>query len=502
MLATPTITSPLIKPTRAKLRYEDITFTSKSQRQAVEEIVSEFTLASAALKNIKDHFIFELKKGLANDGETIAMVPVYVSGRLDGSETGSYLTMDIGGTYLRVVSVVLEGQSQVKTLQKKYKIDEHLKVGEAKALFVDEHSITASFETQIELGFTFSFPVLQTTINSGTLIAWTKGFNSPGVVDKDPAAYLQDAFRRRNVPVRVAALLNDTVGTLLAHAYRHSKTVIGLGLGTGSNGAYIERVDRITKRRTVDDTGATDTAEMVINMEFGAFDSERRVLPVTMFDNKIDRKSLASLYIINPGKQIFEKMIAGMYLGEIARNILVHLIDRRLLLDGRCTKEMNTVWAFDTSYMSTIEADTTLELKDTQLMLECYLGLAIPESSATTATTLTDRQIVKLVVELVGQRAARLSAAALAGILEHTRGVTWSEDDGGVDIGVDGSLYRYYPGFEADIRKGLVDISQFERDMGLAGIDVDVVRMGPSIDGSGVGAALCALLASTASTKQ
>lgn len=30
--------------------------------------------------------------------------------------------------------------------------------------------------TQRELGFTFSFPVKQTSISSGTLIKWTKGF--------------------------------------------------------------------------------------------------------------------------------------------------------------------------------------------------------------------------------------------------------------------------------------------------------------------------------------
>lgn len=33
-----------------------------------------------------------------------------------------------------------------------------------------------------ELGFTFSFPVKQTSINSGLLIQWTKGFTCDGVV--------------------------------------------------------------------------------------------------------------------------------------------------------------------------------------------------------------------------------------------------------------------------------------------------------------------------------
>lgn len=68
------------------------------------------------------------------------------------------------------------------------------------------------------------------------------------------------------------------------------------GLGTGSNAAYIERVDRIGKRDTTmfGDDAEASAQEMAINIEFGAFDNERTVLPLTMFDNKVDRKSLVS----------------------------------------------------------------------------------------------------------------------------------------------------------------------------------------------------------------
>lgn len=73
---------------------------------------------------------------------------------------------------------------------------------------MSEYGIAAPTDSEMELGFTFSFPVLQTTINSGTLIAWTKGFSCPGVVGWDPAALLQDAFHRRNIPVRVGMISN------------------------------------------------------------------------------------------------------------------------------------------------------------------------------------------------------------------------------------------------------------------------------------------------------
>ena len=82
-----------------------------------------------------------------------------------------------------------------------------------------------------------------------------------------------------------------------------------------------------------------------------------------MFDNKLDRKS------INPRAQIFEKMISGMYLGEITRNILLNLIDRELLLNGYSSKDLNNQYSFETEYMSTIEADDTNALENTRALL-------------------------------------------------------------------------------------------------------------------------------------
>ncbi|KAF8935560.1 hexokinase-domain-containing protein [Dissophora ornata] len=480
MSSTPIASKIIPKASRASLDLSKVQYSSDKQERAVAALIEEFTVTPELLKDIKNNFIQSMRKGLQKDGETVAMISSYVMGRLDGTEVGSYLALDVGGTNLRVVSVHLNGAGHIATRQTKYRIDEKLKVGDAKALFdfmavcvdsfLDEHQIVVRGDTQIELGFTFSFPVLQTSINRGTLISWTKGFNAAGMVGKDPVAFLQDAFNRRHLPVRVAALVNDTVGTLLAHAYNHPETCMGVILGTGCNGAYIEKISNIKKWK-----GDVSSDEMIINMEFGAFDKERQILPLTMFDNKMDRKS------VNPNKQIFEKMIAGMYLGEIARNILLNLIDRRLIFEGNVSADLNQMWTFETAYMSSIEADSSPTLHTTRKILESTLSFP--------ATTLNDRQIVKIVVELVGKRAARLSAAALAGILEHTG--SWKQKSA---IGIDGSLFEYYPSFDTDIMDGLEEVFGLEVRKN--------VSLGLAQDGSGVGAALCALLAAknTAST--
>jgi len=163
-----------------------------------------------------------------------------------------------------------------------------------------------------------------------------------------------------------------------------------------------------------------------------------------------------------------------MYLGEITRNVLLNLIDRRLLFQGQTSPELNQMWTFETAYMSAIEADDSPTLHATRKILESTLSFQSTEK--------VDRQIVKLVVELVGRRAARLSAAAIAGVLEHTEG--WKQK---AAIGIDGSLFEYYPSFDTDIMDGLVEV--FGKTVRTN------VSIGLAQDGSGVGAALCALLA-------
>jgi hypothetical protein len=63
-------------------------------------------------------------------------------------------------------------------------------VGERSSIREREHPV---------LGFCFSFPVEQTAVDAGRLLAWTKGYENPGAVGADPAKLLADAFRRKVV---------------------------------------------------------------------------------------------------------------------------------------------------------------------------------------------------------------------------------------------------------------------------------------------------------------
>lgn len=112
------------------------------------------------------------------------MIPSYIQSIPQGQEKGTFLALDLGGTNLRVCEVTLLGQSKWTMRQQKYKVSQALKMGEVTALFdyiansvdqfLTEIGTTGDENEKLYLGFTFSFPVAQTAIASGTLINWTK----------------------------------------------------------------------------------------------------------------------------------------------------------------------------------------------------------------------------------------------------------------------------------------------------------------------------------------
>ena len=362
-------------------------------------------------------------------------------------------------------------------------------------------------EDIFQMGFTFSFPVYQTAIDKGTLIRWTKGFNIEDAVGKDICELLQVEIDALHLPVKVAALVNDTVGTLMARSYTSSGkkgALLGGIFGTGTNGAYVERLDRIKKLKSKGDKAGYDnsTGVMIVNTEWGSFDNSMTVLPNTEYDRDLDKES------VNPGIQMFEKRISGMFLGEILRRVILSFVKNpkiQLFKDENSGSNdfhsTTTIaqdsalfkqWGIDTSFLSIVHEDQSASLRITKQTLERELGVDAASSE--------DAEAIKILVEAIGKRAARLSAVAIGSVVISTDsltkggvngGLTESDEDDSVDIGVDGSLVEYYPGFEDYIREALREIPEIGPE------GEKRIQLGIAKDGSGVGAALTALVAST-----
>ncbi|KAF3911211.1 Glucokinase [Dactylellina cionopaga] len=438
------------------------------------------------------------------------MIPTYVTAVPNGTEKGVYLAVDLGGTNFRVCSIQLHGDSKFTLTQAKTPIPKALMVGTSKELFsflaqqvgdfVRKHHAD-HFESQdsnerLKLGFTFSFPVEQVALNKGYLIRWTKGFDIQDAIGKDVCGLLQTEIDALNLPVRVVALVNDTVGTLMARSYTSpgkAGTLLGAIFGTGTNGAYVEKLSRLKKLHKTENEYDSSSGVMIVNTEWGAFDNAMKVLPDTPYDRALDKNS------VNPGMQMFEKRVSGMFLGEILRNAIVALIDDGLFKQAHGTSidengPLYTPWSIDTSALSTIQADYTSEYVLTKQLLEASMGV----SAATTG----DAMAVKALVYGIGKRSARLSAVPIAATALATgayanykkakAAAAEGEEVEKIDIGVDGSVVEYYPGFERYLREALRDIQPLVPEA--EGLE-DAIRIGIAKDGSGVGAALIALVA-------
>ncbi|KAF9601752.1 hypothetical protein IFM89_022866 [Coptis chinensis] len=180
---------------------------------------------------------------------------------LTGDEHGLFYALDLGGTKFRVLRVQLGGK-EGRVVEQEFTevpIPPQLMVGISDELFdfiaaelakfvaTEGKKFQLSAGQQRELGFTFSFPVKQTSINSGTLLAWTKGSSIADVVGQDVVGELTKALERKGVDMRVVALINDTIGTLGGGRYDNNDVVASVILGTGTNAAYVERPNVIPK---------------------------------------------------------------------------------------------------------------------------------------------------------------------------------------------------------------------------------------------------------------
>jgi hexokinase len=396
----------------------------------------------------------------------------------DGHETGTYLALDMGGTNLRVCEIILlEEKGEFDIIQSKYRMPDELKTGESEELweyiadciqqFIEYHHEVENLEVldKIPLGFTFSFPATQQYIDNGILQRWTKGFDISGVEGKDVAPLFEAAIEKRKLPVKLSALINDTTGTLIASAYTDDTMKIGCIFGTGCNAAYMENCGSIPK---IAEYNLPPDMPMAINCEYGAFDNEHAVLPRTPYDIVVDEESP------RPGQQAFEKMIAGLYLGELFRLVLVDLHDNKSckMFQGQDISKLREVYTLDSSFLSLIEEDPFENLTETSDLFKRELGIA---------TIKPELELCRRLAELIGTRAARLSACGVAAICTK-KGIK------SCHVGADGSVFNKYPHFKARGAVALREILDWGQD------EKDPISILAAEDGSGVGAALIAAL--------
>ncbi|XP_077456115.1 hexokinase-2 [Stigmatopora argus] len=444
-----------------------------AQKAERQQILDSLHLNEEQLMEVKRLISENMVRGLSKNARnqaSIKMLPTFVGSTLDGSEHGDFLALDLGGSSFRVLLVRVQGDKKhVEMHHKNYIIPQETMQGTGEELFRYIVDCMANFlermglrGASLPLGFTFSFPCHQTKLDQGILLKWTKGFKASGCEGHDVVALLMDAVRcRGEFDLSFVAVVNDTVGTMMTCGYEDPECEVGLIVGTGTNACYMEEMENI---EMVDG----DEGRMCVNMEWGAFGENGELDAfLTNFDRLVDASSS------NPGKQRYEKMISGMYLGEIVRHVLLDFTAKGLLFRGKQSERLKTWGIFETKFLSQIESDR-LAMRQIRCILQ-HLGL--------TGSTCDDSVLVKEVCSIVSRRAAQLCGAGLAAVVDRMR-QNRNLQQLTVTVGVDGTLYKMHPHFAGVMQETLRNLAPQCK-----------VTFHNSEDGSGKGAALITAVA-------
>ncbi|KAF4688854.1 hypothetical protein FOZ60_002371 [Perkinsus olseni] len=427
------------------------------------EAVGKFETPREVMIKVKDDFLEEMKlgweagqgAGAPSEASSVKMLTSHINVLPRGHETGIYYALDLGGTNLRVLRVVLSSDKKPEIAENRKPIPHEVMNGTAEDLFgfiaATAKELTDKFHDDdlMPAGFTFSFPMSQSAINHGKLIEWTKGFSATGVVGEDPAELLNNAFKEQDVPIYVAALCNDTVGTLMTCSYEFEgcgTCRVGMIIGTGTNAAYSDPT----------------LGNLVVNTEWGGYSFRNVPSVLNCYDEAVDRSSP------NKGKQYFEKTISGMYLGELTRLATLDVLKG---YSAHLPDFLNES-GLDTKYVCAALEGENLGCDD-EVIMTVFRGIG----------------------EAVLERSARLCASALSAVAQkcnimdsekrHMREVCIVHGmPRSLTIGVDGSLYQKgyrYPQRLDDAFAMIIGKSA-----------ASLVHTVHSSDGSGVGAALVA----------
>ena len=262
----------------------------------------------------------EMERGLRGEPCSMEMIPTYLSndGTLQPGRCAAVI--DAGGTNFRCGLVQIEESGYSVSDLHKCKmpgVDAPCTWEEFIRFTADR--IEPLMDRADVIGFCFSYSAAVTPDMDARVNMIDKEVVVTGCEGQLIGASLLKELERRGVKNKHVVILNDTVAVLLGGAAGLDKRgysgFIGQVSGTGTNTCVSLPVSRIGKLHRTGSRG------MIVNLESGEYDG----IPGGDFDRMLDVQSH------NPGQKHFEKMTAGVYLGELCRLMLLAAADEELL---------------------------------------------------------------------------------------------------------------------------------------------------------------------------
>lgn len=291
------------------------------------------------VKAVCEDMVGHMRAGLCGNVRSMLMIPTYLSNDGAVPKGVSAAVIDAGGTNFRSALVTFtENGYEVSELQKVKMpgIGKPCTWEEFISFVADK--IEPLMDRADSIGFCFSYSADITPDMDGRVYRIDKEVVVTGSEGQLIGASLIAELERRNIFGKRVVILNDTVAVLLGGASVLDKGAysgfIGQVSGTGTN-TCVSLPTRDIKKLNIDSEKG-----MIVNAESGLYDG----LLGGDLDKRLDSESN------NPGSKQFEKLTAGVYLGEVCRLLLKDAAARGFVSESSAEKIM-ALDKIDTSFV-------------------------------------------------------------------------------------------------------------------------------------------------------
>ncbi|KAL0377958.1 UNVERIFIED_CONTAM: putative hexokinase-like 2 protein [Sesamum radiatum] len=360
----------LVRHWRRRKRHEQA-------RRILRRFARRCATPAAKLWHVADEMASEIEATLSSSdpGTNLRVLVAYLAPLPTGEEKGIYYGIDLRGTNFLIVKARLEGKDEPLS-----EVSRH------------EVAIPSDIIAKVEC---------------------TR-------VGKELAAEINQALEKHGVDMRVFAVVNDTVGYLAGGRYYSDESVTAVNLSMGTDIAYVE----LSKQTPNSPKESSRSAEMVVNVQWGNFTSLN--LPLTEYDTYLDAESK------DPGSRVFEKLISGMFLGEIVRRVLLKMAQEAALFGDSLPPKLTTPYLLMSPDVAAMHQDVS---EDYQVV-----GEKLKEIFDINNSTPMAREIVSEVCDIVAERGARLVGAGIVGVVKKTGRMANRKSV----ITIEGGLYEHY----------------------------------------------------------
>ena len=336
----------------------------------------------------------DMRRGLAGEQSDMAMIPTYLKNDGVVPLNVPAVVIDAGGTNFRRALVTFTEAGCVVSELKKCPmpgIEAPVDWDEFIAFVADE--IEPLMDRADKIGFCFSYTAEVTPDIDGRVVRIDKEVTVRGCEGQLVGASLIKELERRGIHGKSAVILNDTVAVLLGGSAVLDKTAysgfFGQVSGTGTNTCCA------VPYRDIKKLGRDEPGEILVNLECGMYAG----LPRGKFDLLLDAQSK------DPGHKFFEKMTAGVYLGELTRLMLLQAAEDGLL-SAHCAGRVRELNRIDSAVIDAWASGEGMEAL-----------CAAPD----------DAELIKTLCLAMFERSARCMCSCIGGMLLLT-GAGQSED--------------------------------------------------------------------------